>query len=195
MHTAGKVFSVLSLLLAIVFVMYTSTIVNYRIEQRQQIDSVKNAIPGIVQKAAELDVQRDTLRADIDRLTRKVTQTTVAGLNEQEHLDGRIAVLTDLINDANSKLKTWSLSLADVQAENQSREQEINELNNDIAQAEKLKQDLTSANADLTSRLEGARAGIDATLASIQENHQRLIQLSEEKRNATPSERIAGANR
>jgi chromosome segregation ATPase len=195
MHTAGKVFSVLSLLLAIVFVMYTSTIVNYRIEQRQQIDSVKAAIPGVEQQAAALDVQRDTLRADIDRLTRKVTQTTVAGLNEQELLDGRIAVLTDLINDANSKLKTWSLSLADVQAENQAREQEINELNTDIAQAEKLKQDLTNANADLTSRLEETRKGIDATLASIRENHQRLIQLSEEKRAATPADRIAGANR
>lgn len=195
MHTAGKVFSVLSTLLAIVFMFYTATIVNYRIEQRQQIDNVRASIPAIEKQAAELDVRRDTLRADIDRMTRQVTAATVLGLNQQETLDGRIAVLTDLINDANSKLKTWSLSLVDVQAESESRDQEIESLNRAIAAAETLKQNLTDDNTKLTADLRDTREAVEKTLAEIRENHERLVKLTEEKQGATPSDRVAGAER
>jgi chromosome segregation ATPase len=195
MHTAGKVFSVLSTLLAIVFMFYTATIVNYRIEQRKQIDSVRASIPAIEAQAAELDVRRDTLRADIDRVTAQVTAATVLGLNQQETLEGRIAVLTDLINDANSKLKTWSLSLVDVQAENDSRDQEIQSLNNAIAAAENLKQNLINDNTKLTADLRDTREAVEKILAEIRENHDRLVKLSEEKQGATFSDRVAGAAR
>lgn len=193
MHTAGKVFTVLISLVAVGFAFLTAKVVDYRIEKRKDLDQVKARIPQTEKAILEFDLQRDILRDDLDRMKTKAAQALTAGLNQQELLDGRIAVLTDLVNDAGSKLKTWSASLVDAQAENAARAKEIEELEAAIAEGEKTRQELTAANETLAAQLAETRAAMAKLNAEVQANHERLLRLEESKRSSGTLTKLASA--
>ncbi|MFO0948472.1 MAG: hypothetical protein U1D30_21545 [Planctomycetota bacterium] len=195
MHTAGKVFTFLNVLVTLGFLFLTAPVVNYRVEKRRDIDSTNAKVKPLETQIEEAVRQQAVLRADIDREKGRVTFTQTAGLNQRQMLDARITVLTDLVNDSQTKLKTWTASVADVQTENNSRAQEIDTLNATIVSAEKNKGELTANVNDLTDRLAKAKADLAKNLAKIEEHHQRILQLEESARGKSASAKLAEATR
>lgn len=195
MHTAGKVFTFLNVLVTLGFLFLTAPVVNYRVEKRRDIDSTNAKIKPLETQIEELIRQQAVLRGDIDREKGQVTFTQTVGQNQVRMLNARVTVLTDLVNDSQTTLRTWTASVADVQSENNARAQEIDSLNVTIANAEKTKADLTANVNDLTERLAMADADLARNLAKIEEHYHRILELEEILRAKSPSARLAEATR
>lgn len=177
MNGWGVGFTVFNAVMAIVFLVVSAPVVNYRIDMRKQIDAEIAKIDPLKKDIQDLDRKRVKLHADLTRQLAVVESTVTLGENQKSELEKLQALETDRLNNAETQLERWKGSLTEVQGEVAARDQEV--------------KDLTQTAADLQDQLRTHQGQVD----NLQKNLDETLQAIEDSKSAIKKhyERILAA--
>lgn len=174
MTRAGIVFAILNLLLAIVYVLLVAPIVAYRLEKRQAIDREEQRIPQLEARIIELEQRRSELPHEIAVELHRIAHETTAGLNARGVLEAKKAVLTDQLNDVQSRRKVIARSIQDVEAEVLARQEEVAALKQTLTTGQEIVSSRERQISDLRQKLAATREAFQQTSESVARKFQRL---------------------
>lgn len=177
MTTAGKVFSVLNALLAVLFMLLAAPVAHHRIEMQDKIEKERKKIPGLEEAADALERERVRLLADIERADQSLAAARTRAANVKSDLLATIAIRSDRLNDQKDKVTRWTTSLAELRTEIEAREMETAALDAEIKATNDQVGVVNGEINDLTSRLDKARKDLESTLQGIEREYERLLTL------------------
>ena len=174
MTTAGKVFSVLSLLIGVTFLFLVTPVARHLIEVQKQIEQIEKRIPGIREKTVKYEAERLTLIYDLNRQKDEVTSVITRHNNQADVVRSQLSLLNDLEKAERAGVVRWQDAVRDINAEIEFRRQEKTNLEQEIASQESLKQERATQVAELREALQSARQRLEETLANTLKNYEKL---------------------
>ena len=134
MTTAGKVFSILSFLLGIVFLFFVTPVAKKLIDVQKQIVSIEKQHPPLQKATEALEAQRLLLVYDLNRLKGKVGAELTKNQNKADAVRSQLSLLTDLEKAERLAVASWQKTLGDLKGEIEARTLEKEELEKSIAE-------------------------------------------------------------
>jgi peptidoglycan hydrolase CwlO-like protein len=180
MHTFGIVLSVFNAVLAVVFLLVTAPVVQFRVEKQKIIDAEKAKVPVLESEIQGLDRLRVEQQATLTREIGNVRALVTLGQNQRSDLEKDQAFKTDLLNDSESKLALWQSTLEKVRGEIAARETDQLKLTQDLQNLEAELQMHQMQVADLRNRLSEAEQGVAQSKTNIDQLYQQLLKLREQ---------------
>jgi uncharacterized protein YoxC len=177
MTTAGKVFSVLSLLIGIAFLVLVVPVARHLIEMQKQIEQIEKRHPAMRDSVAKLETQRLQLTYELNRQKDEVTSIVTRHNNQADVIKSQLSLLNDLEKAERAGVVRWQDAVRDINAEIGFRQQEKSNLEQEIAQQESMKQERTNQVAELKEALQNAKQKLEETLANTYKNYEKLERL------------------
>ena len=177
MTTAGKVFSVLSLLIGVTFLFLVTPVARHLIEVQKQIEQLEKRIPTLRENTAKEDANRLTLVYDLNRQKDEVINVITRHNNQADVVRSQLSLLNDLEKAERAGVVRWQDAVRDINAEIEFRRQEKANLEQEIASQESLKQTRATEVAELRESLQSARQQLQETLANTLKNYEKLERL------------------
>ena len=174
MTTAGKAFSVLSLLIGLTFLFLVTPVARHLIEIQKQIEQIEKRQPVIRESTVKLEAERLRLTYDLNRLKDEVTGIVTRFNNQADVVRSQISLLNDLEKAERAGVVRWQDAVRDIVAEIGFRKQEKANLEQEIAHQEMLKQERAAQVAQLREALESTRKSLEETLANTLKNYEKL---------------------
>lgn len=177
MTTAGKVFSVLSLLIGIAFLVLVVPVARHLIEVQKQIEQIEKRHPAMRDAVAKLETKRLQLTYELNRQKDEVTSIVTRHNNQADVIKSQLSLLNDLEKAERAGVVRWQDAVRDINAEIGFRQQEKSNLEQEIAQQESMKQERTNQVAELKEALQNAKQKLEETLANTYKNYEKLERL------------------
>lgn len=177
MTTAGKVFSVLSLLIGIVFLFLVTPVARHLIDVQKQIEQVEKRHPPLRESVARLETERLQLTYELNRQKDEVTSIVTRHNNQADVVKSQLSLLNDLEKAERAGVVRWQDAVRDINAEIEFRKQEKSNLEQEIAHQESLKQERANEVAQLREALQNAKQKLEETLANTFKNYEKLERL------------------
>lgn len=177
MTTAGKVFSVLSLLIGIAFLVLVVPVARHLIEVQKQIEQVEKSHPPLRERVAKLETKRLQLTYELNRQKDEVTSIVTRHNNQADVVKSQLSLLNDLEKAERAGVVRWQDAVRDINAEIGFRQQEKSNLEQEIAHQESMKQERTNQVAELKEALQSAKQKLEETLANTYKNYEKLERL------------------
>ncbi|QDU62054.1 hypothetical protein Pan216_29200 [Planctomycetes bacterium Pan216] len=177
MSTASKVFVVLNLFLASIFMLLLAPVAQHRLDTWKKIEADAKRIPQLEESVLTLEREKRVLLDDIGRSTDSLIHVVTTGLNEKGLRERMIASLTDRINDEEDRVRGVGVATRSVENEIANRTTEAMDLEGVIARDGAEKGERTREIAQLEEGIEKTRTQLIETLREIQENYRELVRL------------------
>lgn len=194
MHTAGKVFAVLNVLLAGAWLYLSAPVVQNRLKLRKEIDDNRAKVPVLQNDIQGLELTRKNLINDLLAAKADIANVSTRSAEVKADLDGQIARLTDRVNDMQATLALFETSIKGSQEQIAARKAEAAELSQTIAAERQSTETLKAENADLTGKLAAARSGLAKARQENAEKLARLVALEEKILQEPAAKKVADAS-
>lgn len=196
MTLPGKVFAVLSVLLALVFLVFTTPVAKTLIDLQKDVLAIEfggtdsNGQTHRAQKEIDantdaLDLQRVELQFDLNRLKQSVSAEWNKTANQVEFLKGQLAIWNDMEKAERQTVIHWKESTDHLNSEIQNRAGEKERLQQELAAFERLRGERHQQVGELQAALDDARKKLAQTLETMQANYLKLEKLVEAARTST----------
>ncbi|MBY0586649.1 hypothetical protein K2X85_05700 [bacterium] len=174
MTTTGKVFSILSFLLGMVFLFFVTPVVKKLIETQKQIVAIQAQHPPLRQSAADLETQRLKLMYDLNRVKGKVTAERTKNQNQADAVRSQLSLLNDLEKAERQAVVTWQKTVADLKGEMDARTQEKADLEKGIADNSQERDTQASRVQELRDAWNDAQQKLRETLEATASQYDKL---------------------
>lgn len=176
MTTAGKVFSVLSMLLGVGFLLLVPPVAKSLIDTQKQIVELENRQPALRDATASLDAQRVQLTYELNRLKDKLTAERTKFQNQADVVSGHLSLLVDMEKAELAGVRNWQETVKGITEEIQARREETDSLDAFIAEVTAARDERSAQLSDLRDRLTQASEQLESALAENQRLYSQLEQ-------------------
>ena len=189
MTLAGKIFTAISFLITITFLVFLTPVVKRQIELQKDVLAIEfggqdsrnqphRAHQEIKQNTIALDAERVKLIYDLNRLKNEETAVRTKAENQIDVLRVQLATWTDLESHEKQGVVEWQDNVRDLTSEKQSREREKDRLTEELASFEKARQERDAEVGNLRQALARARKELAEALATMQADYKELNRIA-----------------
>jgi chromosome segregation ATPase len=176
MTTAGKVFTVLTLLLGFGYLYLLTPVTQSLIADQKQILDTQKQEPPLREAVDKLEADRVRLTYELNRIKDKITAESTKHANQLDIVQSQLSLLTDLEKFERTAVLHLQNSVGDIKTQIDARQAEKAQLEKDIADYQMRTQERTQEVAQLREALQQAREKLARTLSQSQETIERLQQ-------------------
>lgn len=178
MTTAGKVFTVLSFLTGLAFLVFVTPVTKHLIDTQQQIEQIEKRKPPLLTATEELETKRLELTYDLNRIKDQVGSVLTLQRNQADVVQSQLSLLTDLEKAELAAVVRWQDTVRDINAEIDSRTREKERLEQEISDQENMREERQQQVDSLRDALKKARQALETTIAGNLEAYNRLERTS-----------------
>jgi chromosome segregation ATPase len=190
MTLAGKIFSILSLLLGIGFLLITAPVARNLIELQKDVEAIEfggqdsrgvshRSHQEIRTNAAQLDAKRVQLQFDLSRLQQTVSAEVSRNKNQIDFLQGQRTLWQDMEKAWRQSVLHWQESLKDLRSEIEARTSEKERLEQELAEFERRRSERDAQVSELQAALDEAGRKLAETLETMLNDYEKLRRLTE----------------
>lgn len=177
MTTAGKVFSILSFLLGIVFLFFVTPVAKKLIDVQKQIKESEDLLEEdkpLRMAVKALESQRLQLVYDLNRLKGKVGAELTKNQNKADAVRSQLSLLKDLEIAEQKAVTSWQKTVGDLKGEIEARTQEKEELEKSIAENAAERDAQSARVAELRDLWKKSQDQLRETLDSMAGDYEKL---------------------
>lgn len=190
MTLAGKIFSILSLLLAIGFLLFTAPVAKNLIDLQKDVEAIEfggqdsrgmshRSHQEIRSSAEQLEAKRVQLQFGLSRLQQTVSAEVSRNKNQVDFLQGQRTLWQDMEKAWRQSVLHWQESLKDLRSEIEARTAEKGRLERELAEFESQRSERDAQVSELQAALDEADRKLSETLQTMLNDYDKLRRLTE----------------